>query len=193
MTNRPKFKERADVAKAVAAATGGKGLQGEEITKGGVVIPKPQQVDATGDLIFKVADALCLQVIVGRQVLLSRNNATGEGMAAGVPHFGQMLAKAREEWQEPTPLQAAKLALIEAVADFQRAVYERAPAVMAAGKAEAEAAAKAAPAPPPAAEDVLPEAPSESEARAPLSVEWGEGTRQMQAKDGSVVDLPVAP
>lgn len=173
MTNLPKFAERAEVARAVAAATNGKGLAGESITAGGVVIPKARDVEATADLVFRVADAICAGVVMGRQVQLAVNTRTGQGVAAAVPHFGQMLAKMREEWKEPDALQAAKLALTEALRDFQAKVYELAPRVVEAQKAaQAAADGGAQPLPP---------------------VEWGPGRVQMQAQDGTVADIKPAP
>lgn len=141
MTNRAKFAERAEVVRAVAAATNGKGLAGESITQGGVVIPKAREVEATADLAFRVADAVCACVMIGRQVQLSHDPRTGQGVAAAVPHMGAMLAKMRDEWKEPTPLQAAKLALVEALMEFQRKVYDLAPKVIEAQKAAAAASA----------------------------------------------------
>lgn len=138
MTNRPKFPERAEVVRAVAEATNGHGVP---MTPGGIALPKVQQVEATSDAIFAIADAMCAGLIIGRPVTL-RSGPDGK-LQAQVPHLGQMLARMREEWKEPTPLQAAKLALVEAMQKCQESVYALAPTINAERKAE-EAAAKAA-------------------------------------------------
>jgi hypothetical protein len=149
MTNLPRNGERAEVLRAVAEMTNGKGVP---MSAGGIALPKVHQVEATADAIFRVADACCAAIVIGRPVLLEQG-PRGR-MEAQVPHIGAMLDRMRAEWAEPTPAQAAKLALVEALKAFQQSVYDLAPKVHAAVAAEA----------------VLPEAPSEGEGPEPLQL-----------------------
>jgi len=104
------------------------------MSEGGIAIPEMKQVEATADLVFRVADAVCAGVVIDRPVQL------GPQLTAKVPHFGGMLLKMREDWPTPDPVQAAKIEFVEALATFQRAVYTLGPKVQAAMKAAADLA-----------------------------------------------------
>lgn len=125
---------RADVVRAINEITNGHGLSE---TKGGIVIPKMQPVAATGETIVVVADAVAACAMLDRMVVVQHDPATGRKIEAKVPHFGQMLAKLKEEWPEPDAVQAAKIALVEEVARHQEAIYTLGPAIVKAQDAAA--------------------------------------------------------
>lgn len=158
---RNRFSQHADLRAApMAGRVNGHDPSVETVTQGGIVLPKPTNVAVTADLAFRVADAMASTMVLGVQLVLMRTPDGRVANTVAVPNFAQLLAQAREEWKEPTPAQAAQLALIEAVADCQRLIYERGPAAHAAIKAEQDAKAAADGPPPiqmPKPEDRLPE------------------------------------
>jgi hypothetical protein len=129
MTNRPKDPARAEIARAIAEQTGGAGLKPTPDGSGALGPGGLQQLVVNADMICRVADAVAARAVIGNDIPVGPDNPTGRPFVAKVPHFAVMLQKARDEWKEPTEIQAAKLELLALVQRFQEDVYKLAPRI----------------------------------------------------------------